>query len=133
MVPVSRHAGVYVPVAGRDTDIVGVGWAIVGAVLLGRLSRSCAARQPRRSAVDDHLSTEQLGWVLGVSPATIRDQIRSGDIQGARIPRGFRIPKDEVLRLARAKAEADAGRTLSDRALERLIDEVIATNEAATE
>ena len=36
----------------------------------------------------------------------------------------------EVLRLAREKVEADAGRTLSETQLERLIDEVIATNEA---
>ena len=79
----------------------------------------------------DSLSTEQLGWVLGRSANSIRDEIRSGDIESARIPSGFRIPKAEVLRLAREKAEAEAGRQLSDRELERLIDAVIATNQAA--
>ena len=79
----------------------------------------------------DSLSTEQLGWVLGRSANSIRDEIRSGDIESARIPSGFRIPKAEVLRLAREKAEAEADRKLSDRDLERLIDEVISSNEAA--
>jgi hypothetical protein len=37
-----------------------------------------------------------------------------------------------VLRLARAKAEGETERKLSDRELERLIDAVIETNEAAT-
>jgi excisionase family DNA binding protein len=82
--------------------------------------------------MDDHLSTEQVGWVLGRSAGTIRDQVKSGEIEGARIPSDFRIPRAEVLRLARQKIETDAGRKLSDRELERLIDEVIATNEAAT-
>ena len=79
----------------------------------------------------DSLSTEQLGWVLGRSANSIRDEIRSGDIENARIPSGFRIPKAEVLRLAREKAEAETNRKLSDRDLERLIDEVIASNQAA--
>lgn len=82
--------------------------------------------------MQDSLSTEQLGWVLGRSANSIRDDIKSGDIASTRIPSGFRIPKGEVLRLAREKAEAEAGRKLSDRELERLIDEVIATNEAAS-
>ena len=79
----------------------------------------------------DSLSTEQLGWVLGRSANSIRDEIRSGDIESARIPSGFRIPKAEVLRLAREKAKAETDRTLSDRDLERLIEEVISSNEAA--
>jgi hypothetical protein len=79
----------------------------------------------------DSLSTEQLGWVLGRSANSIRDDIRTGEIQGTRIPSGFRIAKAEVLRIAREKIEAEADRKLSDRDLERLIDEVIATNEAA--
>ena len=79
----------------------------------------------------DSLSTEQLGWVLGRSANSIRDDVKSGEIESTRIPSGFRIPKVEVLRLAREKAEAQADRKLSDRELERLIDEVIATNEAA--
>jgi hypothetical protein len=79
----------------------------------------------------ESLSTEQLGWVLGRSANSIRDGIRDGTIEGSRIPSGFRIPKAEVLRLAREKIEAEADRKVSERELERLIDEVIATNEAA--
>jgi hypothetical protein len=79
--------------------------------------------------VDESLSTQQLAWVLGRSANSIRDDIKSGDIEGTRIPSGFRIPKVEVLRLARERIEAEAGRKVSDRELERLIDEVIATNE----
>lgn len=70
-----------------------------------------------------------MGWVLGRSAGTIRDMIRDGEIEGVRIPDGFRIPKAEALRLARERIEADAGRKLSDRDLEKLIDEVISTNE----
>ena len=58
--------------------------------------------------------------------------IRDGDIEGVRIPGGFRIPKAEALRVARERIEAEAGRKLSDRELERLIDAVIATNESET-
>ena len=82
--------------------------------------------------MDDHLSTEQVGWLLERSPGTVRDMIRDGEIEGVRVPAGFRIPKAEVLRLARERIEAEAGRKLSDAQLERLIDKVIATNEAAT-
>jgi hypothetical protein len=69
--------------------------------------------------------------VLDRSGNSIRDGIKSGEIEGTRIPSGFRIPKAEVLRLARKRIEAEAGRKISDRELERLIDEVIATNERA--
>ena len=79
--------------------------------------------------MDTSLSTQQLAWVLGRSANSVRDDITSGDIEGTRIPSGFRIPRDEVLRLARERIETEAGRKLSDRELERLIDEVIATNE----
>ena len=82
--------------------------------------------------MDDHLSTEQVGWVLGRSAGTIRDLLKSGEIKGSRITSGFRIPKAEVLRLAREKVETETGRKVSDKELERLIDEVIATNEHAT-
>lgn len=82
--------------------------------------------------MDESLSTKQLAWVLGRSANSIRNDIRTGDIDGTRIPSGFRIPRVEVLRLARSKVEAEAGRKLSDGELERLIDEVIATNEAAS-
>jgi excisionase family DNA binding protein len=82
--------------------------------------------------VDDLLSTKEMAWVLGRSPGTVRDMIRDGEIEGVRIPAGFRIPKSEALRLARERIEAEAGRKLSDRELERLIDKVIATNEERT-
>jgi hypothetical protein len=82
--------------------------------------------------MDESLSTEQLAWVLARSAESIRDDIRSGEIDGTRIPRGFRIPKAEALRLARQKVATESGRELSDRDLERLIDEVIETNEAQT-
>ena len=79
--------------------------------------------------MDASLSTQQLAWVLGTSANSIRDDIRSGDIEATRIPSGFRVPKQEVLRLARERIEAEFGRKLSNRELERLIDDVIATNE----
>ena len=82
--------------------------------------------------MDDHLSTKQVGWILGRSAGTIRDQVKAGEIEGSRITTGFRIPRAEVLRLAREKVEAESGGKLSDQALERLIDEVIATNEGVT-
>lgn len=80
--------------------------------------------------MDEHLSTRQMSWVLGRSAGTIRDLIRGGEIDGVRLPGGFRVPKAEALRLARARIEAEADRKLSDRELERLIDDVIAANEA---
>lgn len=79
--------------------------------------------------MDESISTQHLAWVLGRSANSVRDDIRSGDIESIRIPSGFRIPKAEALRLARERIEAEAGRKLSDRELEGLIDEVIATNE----
>ena len=65
--------------------------------------------------MQDHLSTQQLAWILDRSPGTIRDRIKDGEIEAIRIVDGFRIPKAEALRLARD--------------LEALIDELIATNE----
>ena len=50
----------------------------------------------------------------------------------SRIVDGYRIPKAEVLRLARERIEAESGRKVSDRDLERLIDDLIATNEASS-
>jgi hypothetical protein len=82
--------------------------------------------------VRDSLSTQELGWVLGRSSNSIRDDIRSGVIESTRIPSGFRIPKAEVLRLAREQVEAEGERKPSGKELERLIDEVISTNEAAS-
>jgi hypothetical protein len=79
--------------------------------------------------VDEQLSTEQVGWILDKSAESIRDMIRDGEIEASRIPAGFRIPKAEVLRLARDRIENETGKQMSDRQLEKLIDTVIATNE----
>lgn len=79
--------------------------------------------------MDEFLSTREMAWVLGRSAGTVRDMIRDGEVEGVHLPDGFRVPKAEALRLARERIEAEAGRKLSDRELERLIDEVIATNE----
>ena len=79
--------------------------------------------------MQDHLSTQHVAWVLGRSPGTVRDRIQDGEIEAIRIVDGYRIPKAEVLRLARERIEAEAGRKLSNRDLEGLIDELIATNE----
>ena len=78
--------------------------------------------------MDELLSTKEMVWVLGRSPGTIRDMIRDGEIEGSRLPGGFRVSKAEALRLARERIEAEEGGKVSDRQLERLIDEVIATN-----
>lgn len=78
--------------------------------------------------MDDHLSTREVGWILGRSGGSVRKMIADGEIQAARIPGAFRIPRAEVVRLARERIEAEGGRKLSDRELERLIDEVIVTN-----
>ena len=79
--------------------------------------------------MDDHLSTTQLGWLLGRSSGSVREMIRDGDIEAARIVGGFRIPRDEVIRVSREAIQAKAGRKLSDAELEGLIDEVLMTNE----
>jgi excisionase family DNA binding protein len=81
--------------------------------------------------MEDHLSTVQVGWVLGRSPGTVRDKIQDGEIDAVRIVDGYRVPKAEVLRLARDRIEQEAGRKLSARDLEQLIDEMIAANEAS--
>jgi excisionase family DNA binding protein len=82
--------------------------------------------------MDDHLSTTEMAWLLGRSPGRVRDMIRDGELEAARIVSGFRIPKEEALRAAREHVEAESGRKLSDRQLERLADEVIATNREQT-
>jgi excisionase family DNA binding protein len=80
-------------------------------------------------SVNDHLSTQQVAWILDRSPGTVRDMIKDGEIEAIRIVDGFRIPRDEAMRLARERIAAEDGRKVSDRALESLIDELIATNE----
>ena len=82
-------------------------------------------------AVDDLLSTRELGWILGRSSGAVRRMIREGTVEAVRIPGAFRIPKAEALRVAREHLENEADRTVSNARLERLIDDVIATNEAA--
>jgi len=82
--------------------------------------------------MDELLTTREMSWVLGRSAGSIRRMIKGGEIEGTRIPGGYRVPKSEVLRLARDRIEAEAGRKLSDRALEKLIDQVISTNEQRT-
>jgi hypothetical protein len=79
--------------------------------------------------MDDHLSTQQIGWILDRSAGSVRDMIRDGKIEGVRLPAGFRVPKAEALRVARERIEVEAGRKIADRELERLVDELIATNE----
>jgi excisionase family DNA binding protein len=78
--------------------------------------------------MDDHLSTEQVGWILERSAGSVREMIQSGEIEAVRLPAGYRVPKAEVLRLARERIEGESDRKVSDRQLERLIDEVIETN-----
>jgi len=80
--------------------------------------------------VNDLLTTQQLAWVLGRSTGTIRDQIKAGEIEATRIVSGYRIPRAEALRLAREKVESETEGTISDATLERLVDEVIETNES---
>ena len=78
----------------------------------------------------DDLSTTQVGWLLGRSAGSVRRMIRAGELEATRIPGGFRIPRDEVLRVSRLTIQDQAGRKLGDAEIERLIDEVLATNEA---
>jgi excisionase family DNA binding protein len=82
--------------------------------------------------MNEHLSTREVGWILGRSPGTVRDMIVAGEIEATRTVEGYRIPKEEALRLGRERIEAETGRKLPKAELERLIDEVIRTNEEAT-
>jgi excisionase family DNA binding protein len=79
--------------------------------------------------VDDFLSTKEMGWLLDRSAGSVRRMIRDGEIEGVRLPEGFRVPKAEALRVARERIETEAGRKLTDRELEALIDTVLSTNE----
>jgi len=80
--------------------------------------------------MDDTISTTELSWILGKSANAIRSMIKSGEIEAVRIVSGFRIPKAEAIRLGRERIETEAGRKLSDREVERLIDRVLETNES---
>ncbi len=55
--------------------------------------------------------------------------IREGEISAIRIASGFRVPRDEVLRVGGETIQQKAGRELSGTELEQLIDEVLATND----
>ena len=79
--------------------------------------------------MDELLSTKEMGWILAKSPEAIRRMIREGEIEGVRVPGAIRVAKAEALKVARQRIEAEAGRKVSDRELERLIDQVISTNE----
>lgn len=81
---------------------------------------------------DESLSTKEMGWLLDESPSVIRRMIQDGEIEGVRIPEGFRVPRAEARGLSRERIEAEASRKLSDEQLDRLIDKVIATNESRT-
>jgi cation transport regulator ChaC len=83
--------------------------------------------------MDDNLSTQQVGWILDRSPGSVRDMIRGGKIEGVRLPGGFRVPKAEALRVARERIETEADRKMTDRELERLVDDLIATNKRRLE
>jgi hypothetical protein len=83
--------------------------------------------------MDEYLSTKELGWVLGRSAGFVRTAIKRGEIDGVLLPGGYRVARDEVLRVSREHVEAEAGRSLPDRDLERLIDDVIASNQQVTQ
>ena len=82
--------------------------------------------------MNELLSTREVGWVLDQSASAIRRMIRDEEIEGVRIASGFRVPRKEVLRLARERVEAEAGRKVSEGELEGLIDKVIDTNRERT-
>src|SRR5207253_3932612 len=79
--------------------------------------------------MDETISTTEMGWVLGKEASAVRSMIKGGRIEAVRIVTGFRIPRAEAVRLGRERIEAEAGQKLSDREVERLIDQVIATNQ----
>jgi excisionase family DNA binding protein len=122
------------PVAAAVIDVAGgvrlidPMWIDLGVEPTGTDDRPASAYA---SVMDESLSTTELAWVLGRSSGSIRRMIRDGELESIRIPAGFRVPKTEALRVARERIEAEAGRKVSDRELEALIDQVIATNDAA--
>ena len=82
--------------------------------------------------MNELLSTREVGWILGKSPGSVRRLVREGQIEGVRVPGAIRVPKAEAMRTARQRIEAEAGRKVSDLELEKLIDQVITTNEQRT-
>ena len=83
--------------------------------------------------MDDYLSTKEVGWLLGRSPSSVRGMIKRGELHGVRLPDGFRVPREEALRVSRERIEAESGRRLSDPELERLATQVLETNARLTE
>jgi excisionase family DNA binding protein len=81
---------------------------------------------------EDHLSTEHMGWLLGISPNAVRRMIRDGELEGMRLPGGYRIRREEALRASREHLERELGRKVSERELDRLVSEVIERNQRAT-
>jgi excisionase family DNA binding protein len=83
--------------------------------------------------VDEFLSTTQVGWLLGRSTAVVRRMIRDGEIEGVRLPSGYRVRREEALRVSREWLEKESGRQLSDEEVERLAEEVLTRNADITE
>ena len=81
--------------------------------------------------MNELLSTREMGWLLAKSPERIRRMIREGEIEGVRVPGAIRVPKAAALTAARQRIEAKAGRKVSDRELDQLIDQVITTDESS--
>ena len=91
----------------------------------------CRGSRPTVVLVDDHLSTREVGWIVGHSAGTLLDRLKAGEIEATRTVNGYRIPKEEALRLGRERIEAETGRKIADRKLERVIDDMIEANENA--
>ena len=64
--------------------------------------------------MDAFLSTREMAWVLGRSQGTVRDMIREGEIEGVRLPAGFRVPKSEA-ETAGSAENVNRGRPLCSR------------------
>jgi excisionase family DNA binding protein len=79
----------------------------------------------------DRYSTREVGQLIGRSPGTIRKMIERGELEAHRLPgAGYRIERDVVVALAKEHLLDEAGARLSDDRVEKLIDQVIAQNEA---
>ncbi len=83
--------------------------------------------------MDEFLSTTQVGWLLGRSAGVVRRMIRDGEIEGVRLPSGYRVRREEALRVSRQWLEKESGRQLSDEEVERLAEEVLTRNAEITE
>ena len=54
-----------------------------------------------RSEAKRFISTNEMGPLLGVSPRTIRNWIKNGDIKGHKIGHNLKITKKEAIRILR--------------------------------